>query len=77
MRSTSDGAIGVDRAGRHPPRQCRKARGGAGVVIASQSGHRLPAITAEQNMAPATTPADELLALPLLQPDQIADSFRA
>jgi NAD(P)-dependent dehydrogenase (short-subunit alcohol dehydrogenase family) len=43
------------------------ARGGAGVVIASQSGHRLPALTPEQDKALATTPADELLALPLLQ----------
>ena len=49
------------------------ARGGAGVVIASQSGHRLPALTAEQNTALATTPADELLALPMLQPDRVTD----
>jgi NAD(P)-dependent dehydrogenase (short-subunit alcohol dehydrogenase family) len=32
------------------------ARGGAGVVIASQSGHRLGALTAEQDRALATTP---------------------
>ena len=31
-------------------------QGGAGLVIASQSGHRLPALSAEQNMALATTP---------------------
>ncbi len=49
------------------------ARGGAGVVIASQSGHRLPALTAEQNSALATTPTDKLLALPMLQPDQVKD----
>jgi NAD(P)-dependent dehydrogenase (short-subunit alcohol dehydrogenase family) len=42
------------------------ARGGAGVVIASQSGHRLGALTADQNAALATTPADELLKLPML-----------
>ena len=53
------------------------ARGGAGVVIASQSGHRLPALTGEQNAALATTPADELLALPMLQPDSIRDSLHA
>ena len=53
------------------------ARGGAGVVIASQSGHRLGALTAEQDKALATTPADELLALPMLQPDQIKDSLHA
>src|SRR5512136_304352 len=53
------------------------APSGAGVVIASQSGHRLPALTPEQNRALATTPADELLALPMLQPDQVTDSLRA
>lgn len=53
------------------------ARGGAGVVIASQSGHRLPALTAEQNKALATTPADELLALPMLQPDRVTDPLNA
>ena len=53
------------------------ARGGAGVVIASQSGHRLPALTPEQNKALATTPADELLGLPMLQPDQMTDPLRA
>jgi len=40
------------------------ARGGAGVVIASQSGHRLGALGAAQDRALATTPAEELLALP-------------
>ena len=53
------------------------ARGGSCVVIASQSGHRLPALTAEQNAALATTPADELLTLPMLQPDQVRDSLHA
>jgi len=53
------------------------ARGGAGVVIASQSGHRLGALTADQNAALATTPADELLELPMLAPDQVTDSLRA
>ncbi len=53
------------------------ARGGAGVVIASQSGHRLTALMPEQNKALATTPADELLALPMLQPDQMTDSLYA
>ena len=51
------------------------AQGGAGVVIASQSGHRLGALTAEEDNALATTPADELLALPMLQPDQITDTL--
>jgi NAD(P)-dependent dehydrogenase (short-subunit alcohol dehydrogenase family) len=53
------------------------AHGGAGVVIASQSGHRLPALTPEQDKALATTPADELLSLPMLQPDQMTDSLHA
>jgi NAD(P)-dependent dehydrogenase (short-subunit alcohol dehydrogenase family) len=53
------------------------ARGGAGVVIASQSGHRLPALTAEQNAALATTPADELLQLSMLQRDQVTDPLHA
>ena len=53
------------------------ARGGAGVVIASQSGHRLAALTAEQNSALATTPADDLLTLPMLQPDQVTDPLHA
>ena len=53
------------------------ARGGSGVVIASQSGHRLGPLTVEQNAALATTPADELLQLPMTQPDQIKDSLHA
>lgn len=53
------------------------AAGGAGVVIASQSGHRLPPLTPEENRALAITPAEELLALPMLQPDRISDPLRA
>ena len=53
------------------------ARGGAGVVIASQSGHRLPGLSTEQNTLLATTPVEELLGLPMLQPDQIKDSLHA
>ena len=53
------------------------ARGGAGVVIASQSGHRLPALTPEQDKALATTPVEELLSLPMLQPDQVKDPLHA
>src|SRR5271167_72765 len=44
------------------------ARGGSGIVIASMSGHRLPALSAQQNVLLATTPVEELLALPMLQP---------
>jgi NAD(P)-dependent dehydrogenase (short-subunit alcohol dehydrogenase family) len=53
------------------------AEGGAGVVIASQSGHRLPALTLEQDKALATTPVVELLGLPMLQPDQLSDGLHA
>ena len=53
------------------------AYGGSGIVIASQSGHRLPALTSEQNKALAITPADELLALPMLQLDQVTDPLHA
>jgi len=52
-------------------------RGGSGVVISSQSGHRLPPLTIEQNRALATTPAEQLLALPFLQLDQVKDSLHA
>ena len=53
------------------------AHGGAGIVIASQSGHRLPPLTVEENKALATTPVEELLSLPFLQPDLVTDSLRA
>jgi NAD(P)-dependent dehydrogenase (short-subunit alcohol dehydrogenase family) len=53
------------------------AQGGAGVVIASQSGHRLGALTAEQDKALATTAVDNLLALPMLQPEKVKDSLHA
>ena len=53
------------------------AKGGSAVVIASQSGHRLPALSVEQNKALATTPVEELLALPMLQADQISDPLHA
>ena len=53
------------------------ASGGAGVVIASQSGHRLGALSTEQNTTLATTPADELLTLPMLGPDRVTDSLHA
>ncbi|WP_322402956.1 SDR family oxidoreductase [Massilia luteola] len=53
------------------------APGGSAVVIASQSGHRLPALTEAQNKALALTPAEGLLALPMLQPDQVTDPLHA
>ncbi|MGO4818863.1 SDR family oxidoreductase [Flavobacterium sp. W22_SRS_FP1] len=53
------------------------ADGGSGIVIASQSGHRLDSLTAEQNKALATIAADQLLDLPMLQLELIADSLHA
>lgn len=53
------------------------ASGGSGVVIASMSGHRLGALTPEQNQALATTPTEDLLALPMLQPDHVTDPLNA
>jgi NAD(P)-dependent dehydrogenase (short-subunit alcohol dehydrogenase family) len=53
------------------------AAGGSCVVISSQSGHRLGALTAEQNKALALTPAEDLLNLPMLAPDQVKNSLHA
>ncbi|MGC4043299.1 MAG: SDR family oxidoreductase [Armatimonas sp.] len=53
------------------------AAGGSGVIIASQSGHRLPPLSPEQNQALALTPVDELLSLPFLQSDQLTGSLHA
>jgi NAD(P)-dependent dehydrogenase (short-subunit alcohol dehydrogenase family) len=53
------------------------AEGGVGVVIASQSGHRLPPLPTEQNHALATTPVEDLLRLPMLQPGEVKDSLHA
>lgn len=53
------------------------ARGGSGVVIASQSGHRLPPLSVEQNSSLATTPVEDLLKLPFLQPEEVKDSLHA
>lgn len=39
------------------------ARGGSGVVISSQSGYRMPALTVEQDALLATAPAEDLLKL--------------
>ena len=52
-------------------------KGGVGVTISSQSGWRMPALTAEEDELLATTPTEELLALPLLQPENIRDTLHA
>lgn len=51
--------------------------GGVGVTISSQSGWRMPALMAEEDELLATTPADELLALTMLQPENIRDTLHA
>ena len=51
--------------------------GGVGVTISSQSGWRMPALTAEEDKLLATTPTEELLNLPLLQPENIRDTLHA
>lgn len=53
------------------------APGGVGVTISSQSGHRMPQLTADEDRALAVTPAEELLGLPLLQPENIRDTLHA
>ena len=52
-------------------------KGGTGVTISSQSGHRMPALTPEQDELLATTPTDELLSLDMLQPQAIRDTLHA
>lgn len=51
--------------------------GGVGVTISSQSGWRMPALTAEEDELLAITPTEELLKLKLLQPDNIRDTLHA
>ena len=53
------------------------ARGGVGVTISSQSGWRMPQLTAEQDAQLATTPTEELLELDILQPKNIKDTLHA
>ena len=53
------------------------AAGGVGVTISSQSGWRMPALTAEQDAQLATTPTEQLLQLDFLQPEQIHDTLHA
>lgn len=53
------------------------AEGGAGVTISSQSGWRMPQLTPEEDRQLAMTPAEELLSLPFLQPENIRDTLHA
>lgn len=51
--------------------------GGVGVTISSQSGHRLPALSPEEDKQLAVTPAEKLLELSILQPENIKDTLHA
>jgi NAD(P)-dependent dehydrogenase (short-subunit alcohol dehydrogenase family) len=51
--------------------------GGSGVTISSQSGHRMPALTPEEDRLLATTPPDELLNLKMLKVENIKDTLHA
>ena len=53
------------------------AAGGCGVNIASQSGYRMPALSAKEDDLLATTPTEELLTLDLLKPSNIRDTLHA
>lgn len=53
------------------------APGGVGVTISSQSGHRMKQLTQEEDEQLACTPTEELLKLPLLQPENIRDTLHA
>lgn len=51
--------------------------GGVGVTISSQSGYRMPALTADEDEQLACTPTEELLSLGILQPQNIRDTLHA
>lgn len=51
--------------------------GGVGVTISSQSGYRMPALTADEDEQLACTPTEELLSLDILQPQNIRDTLHA
>ena len=51
------------------------SNGGSGVIISSQSGHRLPALPEDQNEALATSHVENLLQLPFIQ--AIDDTLKA
>lgn len=52
-------------------------RDGSGVTISSQSGHRMPALTPEEDLLLATTPTEELLSLDMLRPENLRDTLHA
>lgn len=52
-------------------------KGGTGVTISSQSGHRMEQLGAIIDEQLATTPTEELLNLEVLQPEKIKDTLHA
>lgn len=52
-------------------------KGGVGVTISSQSGHRMPALSAEVDEQLAITPTEELLTLDVLKENNIKDTLHA
>ena len=52
-------------------------KGGTGVIISSQSGHRMEQLGAVIDEQLATTPTEELLNLDVLQPENIKDTLHA
>lgn len=52
-------------------------KGGVGVTVSSQSGHRMPALGIELDEQLATAPTEELLTLEALQPQNIRDTLHA
>ena len=53
------------------------AEGGCGVTISSQSGWRMPQLTAKQDRQLAMTSTEKLLNLEILQPENIRDTLHA
>jgi len=51
--------------------------GGTAVTISSQSGHRMPALTPEEDKLLATTPTEDLLNLKILKPENLNDTLHA
>lgn len=51
--------------------------GGTGVTISSQSGHRMPALGAQIDEQLAMTPAEKLLSLDVLKPENIENTLHA
>lgn len=53
------------------------SEGGVGVTISSQSGKRMPQLTAEEDAMLACTTTEELLSLDILKPENIKDTLHA